>query len=231
MAGFRILVVDDEASLRELVRSYLLKEGFEVYLAGNGSEAIEGVRRHHPDVVVLDIMLPGMDGFQVLQEIRKESDVYVVMLTARSEEMDKVMGLTMGADDFLTKPFSPRELVARIRAIQRRSRSHSAPETPKSNRQLSFADLRIDPAGREVYIGTERVELTTLEFDLLMALVSYPGTVMTREQLIEKVWGYDFYGDDRVVDVHIKELRKKLRDTQPPQMIKTIRGVGYKFES
>lgn len=236
MPVFRVLVVDDEANLRELLRNYLAKEGFVVHLAGDGPEAIAGIRQYHPDVVILDVMLPHMDGYQVLQEIRKESDVYVLMLTARSEEMDKVMGLTMGADDFLTKPFSPRELVARIRALQRRSRAPLTPEASKGkdergvSRELCFENLRIDPARREVNVGPERVELTALEFDLLLALASYPGIVLTREQLIEKVWGYDFYGDERVVDVHVKELRKKLYDTQPPRLIKTIRGVGYKLE-
>lgn len=235
--AFGVLVVDDEANLRELVRNYLVREGFAVYLAENGPEAIESVRRYRPDVVVLDIMLPGMDGYQVLQEIRKESDVYVLMLTARSEEIDKVMGLTMGADDFLSKPFSPRELVARIRALQRRSRTATLSENAKADkagrdtsRELVFDGLQIDPAGREVRVDGERVELTALEFDLLLALASYPGVVLTREQLIEKVWGYDFYGDERVVDVHIKELRRKLRDSQPPRLIKTLRGVGYKLE-
>lgn len=222
----KVLVVDDEESIVDLVRSYLSKEGFQVQVAMDGPTGLAKARAFRPDVVVLDIMLPGLDGIEVLRQLRSESPVYVVMLTAKSEEADKVVGLSVGADDYVTKPFSPRELVARIRAILRRGRGAG----PEQARVLTSRHLRIDPARREVYKHDEPVELTTLEFDLLFTLASYPGHVLTREQLLERVWGADYFGDDRVVDAHIKKLRQKLGDdASQPQFIQTVRGVGYKF--
>jgi two-component system alkaline phosphatase synthesis response regulator PhoP len=222
----KILVVDDEEGIVDLLTSYLTKEGFQVEAAGDGPAALAKARTFRPDVVVLDIMLPGLDGVEVLRQLRAESPVYVIMLTAKAEEADKVVGLSIGADDYVTKPFSPRELTARIRAILRRGRSAAGEQL----RILVFRQLRVDPARREVWRDDEPVELTTLEFDLLHALASYPGHVLSREQLLERVWGADYFGDDRIVDAHIKKLRHKLGDDAiEPRFIQTVRGVGYKF--
>ncbi|MBK8138400.1 MAG: response regulator transcription factor [Anaerolineae bacterium] len=221
-----ILVIDDEDSILNVVEAYLKSDGNTVYLARNGLDGLAVFRRYHPDLVILDIMLPKMDGFEVLQQIRRESDVYVMLLTARSEEFDRVMGLTIGADDYLTKPFSPRELAARVKAILRRGR------IPAQNEQqtLHFRRLKIDLQRYEVHRDGEPVDLTALEFKLLSTLATYPQMVLTRQQLLERVWGYDFYGEVRVVDVHIGHVRQKL-ETNPsdPQLIMTVRGVGYKF--
>jgi two-component system alkaline phosphatase synthesis response regulator PhoP len=225
MAIARVLIVEDDDSIVALVRSYLTKEGFQVEAAADGPGGLAKARIFRPDVVVLDIMLPGLDGIEVLRHLRQESSVYVVLLTAKAEETDKVIGLSLGADDYVTKPFSPRELVARIRAILRRRRGGE--EQP---RPLVFRHLRIDPIRREVWKDEQPVELSTLEFNLLHALASYPGHVLTREQLIQRVWGPDYFGDERVVDVHIKTLRRKLGDhASRPRFISTVRGVGYKF--
>ena len=221
-----ILVVDDEASIRKLVEAYLRAEGFEITTAEDGEQALARFRRHQPELVVLDIMLPKLDGLEVLQHIRRESDAYVLLLTARSEEEDRVIGLTVGADDYLTKPFSPRELVARVKAILRRGRAAHE----KRGRVLNFRHIRIDERRHEVWRGEERVELTALEFKLLQALARYPGMVFSREKLLEQVWGYDFYGEARVVDVHIGHIRQKIEpDPSRPRIIQTVRGVGYKF--
>ena len=219
-----ILVIDDESPIRNIVEAYLKAEGNIVYLAEDGVEGLALFRRYQPDLVILDIMLPGMDGLEVLQHIRRESQVYVLMLTAKSEEMDRVVGLTVGADDYLTKPFSPRELVARVKAILRRGRSSEDIQV------LMFKHLRIDSQRHEVYCDGTQIELTALEFKLLKLLASYAGMVLSREQLLQQVWGYDFYGDDRVVDVHIGHIRQKLEaDPADPQFILTVRGIGYKF--
>jgi len=221
-----ILVVDDERKIRQLVRAYLEKDGFSVLEAATGREAIESVRVHQPDLVVLDIMLPGLDGIEALREIRTFSDVYVVMLTARAEEVDKLIGLSVGADDYLAKPFSPRELLARVKAVLRRDRGGGKPDATR----MDFGDLRIDQDRREVTKGGRIVDLTALEFDLLAALASEPGRVFSRRQLLERVWGWDFFGDERVVDVHIRNLRRALADdASQPAIVGTARGVGYKF--
>ena len=226
MASAKVLVIDDDESIVDLLRAYLAQEGFQVDVARDGVAGLAKARRFQPDVVVLDIMLPGLDGLEVLRRLRSESSAYVVMLTAKAEETDKVVGLSVGADDYLTKPFSPRELAARIRAMLRRGRG-SEPDVPS----LIFRSVRIDRGRREVWKGDTRVELTTLEFDLLYALASYPGRVLTRDQLIARVWGPDYFGDDRVVDVHVKELRRKLEDDPAhPRFIKTVRRIGYRFE-
>ncbi|MGI9645985.1 MAG: response regulator transcription factor [Ilumatobacteraceae bacterium] len=223
VAGERILVVDDESGIRDLVKSYLRDEGFVVDEAAHGEEALERFRRAPADLVVLDVRLPGIDGYEVLRELRRSSAVYVIMLTARSEETDKLVGLELGADDYLTKPFSPRELVARVKAVLRRRRDDEATE-------MTFDGLAVDEARREVWVGGDLVELTTLEFDLLAALAAAPGRVFTRGQLIERVWGWDFYGDDRLVDVHIRNLRRALGDAaDAPRFVGTVRGVGYKL--
>lgn len=220
-----ILVIDDEDSILNLVEAYLIREGNTVHLARNGLDGLAAFRRYHPDLVILDIMLPEMDGLEVLRQIRRESDVYVMLLTAKSEEFDRVMGLTVGADDYLTKPFSPRELAARVKAILRRGRSTANEQQP-----LSFKHLRIDTQRYEVQRDGLPIELTALEFKLLSTLASYAQMVLTRQQLLERVWGYDFYGEERVVDVHIGHVRQKIEpDPSDPQFILTVRGVGYKF--
>jgi len=221
-----VLVVDDEEKIRTLVTSYLRSEGYDVMAVDNGAAAVDMVRRHHPDLVVLDIRMPGLDGIEALREIRTFSDVYVIMLTARAEETDKLIGLSVGADDYLTKPFSPRELVARIKAVLRRSRARHEP----SDEVLIFPGLRIDRSRREVTVDEDQLSVTTLEFDLLAALASQPGRVFSRNQLLEAVWGWDYVGDDRVVDVHIRNLRRALSDSaNEPRFVGTVRGVGYRF--
>lgn len=227
MSAPKILIVDDEKSIRNLVRSYLEAEGFEVLEAENGTEAIRLMRVSTPDLVVLDVGMPVLDGIEALREIRTFSDVYVVMLTARSEEVDKLIGLSVGADDYLTKPFSPRELIARIKAVLRRQRG--TPTSLDADR-LAFTDLTIDLGRREVRVADALADLTTLEFDLLAALAAQPGRVFSRRQLIEAIWGWDYFGDERVVDVHIRKLRRALSDDAgEPTIIGTVRGVGYKF--
>lgn len=223
----RILIVDDEANIVQTVRAYLEREGYAVQSASDGSAALKLADVFQPDLIVLDIMLPGIDGLEVLRQLRQTSDVYVLLLTARADETDKIVGLTVGADDYLTKPFSPRELVARIKAILRRGRGNEPVE-----RALVVGALRIDPESRQVWKGSQLIDLTTIEFDILHALARHPGRVLSREQLIEQVWGYDYYGDERVVDVHIGRLRKKLADdASDPEIIVTVRGVGYRLEA
>jgi len=231
MQSTTILVVDDEAPILDLIASYLRADGFIVHTAQDGPTALAQARAVRPDLVVLDVMLPGMDGLEVCRRIQQEFDVYVLMLTARAEEIDKIVGLSVGADDYLTKPFSPRELVVRVKAILRRSRgvgarAPRAPERPA----LRFDDLLIDPEAREVWHDSSQIELTPREFDLLYALAEQPGRVFNRDQLLERVWGHDFAGIDRVVDVHIGLLRRKLEDDPAnPALIQTVRGIGYKF--
>lgn len=221
-----ILVVDDEDSILNVVEAYLKADGNTVYVARDGVQGLATFRRYTPELVILDIMLPQMDGLEVLQHIRRESDVYVLMLTAKSEEFDRVMGLTVGADDYLTKPFSPRELAARVKAILRRGRGAAQDE----RQVFIFQHLKIDTQRYEVWRNGDPIDLTTLEFKLLAALAAYAGMVLSREQLLEQVWGYDFYGEVRVVDVHIGHIRQKLEaNPAEPLFIVTVRGVGYKF--
>jgi two-component system alkaline phosphatase synthesis response regulator PhoP len=220
----KILVIDDEQSIIELVAAYLRQEGYDVYTAMDGPTGLKAARAHKPDLIVLDVMLPGMDGIELLTHLRRESDVYVIMLTAKSEETDKIVGLSVGADDYLTKPFSPRELVARVKAALRRLRIGGGVAEATT---LAFRHVRIDAGRRQVWMDDEPVELTTIEFDLLKTLAEHQGLVLSREQLLEKVWGYDFYGEERVVDVHIGHIRQKLGDDA---FIATVRGVGYRFE-
>ena len=223
MSTAKILLVDDEQSIVNLATAYLRKEGYEVYTAMDGPSALKAARAFKPDLIVLDIMLPGMDGLEVLSHLRRESDVYVILLTARSEEADKVIGLSVGADDYLTKPFSPRELVARIKAALRRLRTGAG--LPGAE-MLAFEHVRIDTGSRQVWLNDKPVELTTIEFDLLKTLAEHRGRVLSREQLLEKVWGFDYYGEIRVVDVHVGHIRQKLGE----EFITTVRGVGYRFE-
>lgn len=225
-----VLVVDDEPPLRDLVRDYLAREGFRVVTAADGLTAVEMARAHQPDIVVLDLMLPGIDGLEVCRRLRTFSDAYVIMLTARAEEVDRVVGLEVGADDYLTKPFSPRELVARVRAMLRRPRQGNLAEQVESDAPQRFGDLVIDRLRHVVTVADVVVGLTPLEFSLLTALATHPGRVYTRDQLLEQVWGGDYFGDDHVVDVHIGNLRKKLGDeAATPRHIETVRGVGYRF--
>lgn len=223
-----VLVVDDEPNLVDLVRGYLHAEGFEVLVADDGPAALDLARSRLPEVVVLDVMLPGFDGIEVCRRLRQFSDAYVLMLTARAEELDKIVGLSVGADDYLTKPFSPRELVARVKALLRRPRTATgAADFEPPARQ--FGDLAIDEARHEVTCHGIAVPLTGREFALLVALAAHPGRVFTRSQLLDRVWGDAFY-DDHVVDVHIANLRKKLEDDPAhPRFVETVRGVGYRF--
>jgi DNA-binding response OmpR family regulator len=222
----RVLVVDDEPKIREVVVAHLEAEGFDVAQRASAEDAIAAVRSFDPDLVVLDVMLPGMDGIEALRRIRTFSDVYVVMLTAKAEEIDKLVGLSVGADDYMTKPFSPRELVARVRAVMRRGRDRGVDDAEK----LRFEGLEIDRARRVVIRAGQEIDLSALEFDLLAAMGESPGRVFTRRQLIDRVWGWDFFGDERVVDVHIRSLRSALGDdASDPSIIGTVRGVGYRF--
>lgn len=223
----RVLVVDDEATIRDIVRRYLTADGFDVVEAVDGEDALRQCEERAPDLVVLDVMMPGTNGLEVLRRLRATSEVYVILLTAKAEEVDKLVGLSVGADDYLTKPFSPRELVARVRAVLRRQRSTDA---SRGDEAMSFRGLVIDRARREVHRDGVPVELTALEFDLLAALAASPGRVYTRRQLLEHVWGWDFVGDERVVDVHVRNLRRALGDdASAPSVVATVRGVGYKF--
>jgi DNA-binding response OmpR family regulator len=222
----RVLVVDDEPHIRTVLRGYLQADGFEVTEAADGEAAMVEMRDHPPDLVLLDVMLPGIDGLEVLRRLRTFSDAYVILVTARAEEVDKLVGLGVGADDYVTKPFSAREVTARVKAVLRRDRGvRTGQDAP-----LRFAGLTIDMAGRVVEANGAPVMLSSLEFDLLAALAGAPGRVFSRAQLLERVWGYDFYGDERVVDVHIRSLRARLGDpAADPRLIATVRGAGYKF--
>jgi DNA-binding response OmpR family regulator len=217
-----ILVVDDELSIQELVKLYLEKEGFRVESAGSGKEALERIGVVKPSLVVLDIMLPDMNGFDVCRELRQKYDVPVLMLTARKDDIDKILGLEMGADDYLTKPFNPRELVARIRAVLRRSGSGRRP-----GKLIEAGNLRIDLARREVTVAGASVKLRTKEFELLAALAQNFGIVLTRERLLEMIWETDYYGETRTVDMHINHVRDRIAAADVE--IETVRGVGYKL--
>ena len=228
MSTIKILIIDDEQNIINLVTAYLQQEGYQVYTAMDGPGGLKAARAYKPDLIVLDVMLPGMDGIELLTHLRRESDVYIIMLTAKSEEIDKIVGLSVGADDYLTKPFSPRELVARIKAALRRYGQAGA---VTEGSILTFRNLKIDAAARQVWKDDRSIELTAIEFDLLYALAEHRGRVLSREQLLERVWGHDFYGEERVVDVHLGHIRKKIEsDPAHPEFIVTVRGVGYRFE-
>jgi two-component system alkaline phosphatase synthesis response regulator PhoP len=222
VAEAKILIIDDEESILNLVSSYLRPEGYEVYTASDGPSGLKAAQAYKPDLIVLDIMLPGMDGIELLSRLRRESDAYVIMLTAKSEETDKIVGLSVGADDYVTKPFSPRELVARIKAALRRIRSGRG---SLEGGVLAFEHMRIDNGSRQIWVDDQLVDLTATEFDLLRTLAEHRGMVMSREQLLEKIWGHEYYGELRVVDVHIGHIRQKLGG----RFIVTVRGVGYRF--
>jgi DNA-binding response OmpR family regulator len=225
MKSTKILVVDDEPKIRRIITSYLAEEGFDIAEASDGETALELIAGN-PDLVILDLGLPGIDGIEVLRQLRTRSDVPVMLVTARAEETDRLIGLSVGADDYVTKPFSPRELVLRVKAILRRTSSAST----ASEDVMQFDALTVDLGAHVVTVDGREPDLTALEFDLLVALASEPGRVLTRQQLIDHVWGWDFFGDERVVDVHIRNLRSKLGDDPTdPRFIATVRGVGYKF--
>ena len=222
----KILVVDDERNIVELVRLYMEKEGFETICAYTGDDAIAKFRAEKPDLIVLDLMLPGTDGWQVCREIRKTSQVPIIMLTAKSETFDKVLGLELGADDYMTKPFEAKELIARVKAVLRRS---GAQETA-STKEVTFKNLSVNIENYELHISGNQVDAPPKEIELLFFLASNPNRVYTREQLLEEVWGFDYFGDSRTVDVHIKRLREKLEGAEADWQLKTVWGVGYKFE-
>jgi len=221
----KILVVDDEPSITNLVSAYLKNEGYEVFVAADGNAGLKAMRVLRPDLIILDVMLPGMDGIELLSLLRRESEAYVIMLTARTEETDKIIGLSVGADDYMTKPFSPRELVARIKAALRRLKADTGSDG--ETRVFSFKHLSLDANAHRITVDEQPIELTAVEFDLLKALAENHGRVLTREQLLEKVWGGEYFGEIRVVDVHLGHIRRKLGRED---IIATVRGVGYRFE-
>ena len=228
MLKTKILLVDDDPNIRQLVNLYLEKEGFEVEMSDRGDAALARFKASPPDLMLLDVMLPGMDGWQVLREARKASNVPIIMLTAKDETFDKVLGLELGADDYIAKPFDMKELVARIKAVIRR---YQAPEAPEGSRELVFPGLTVNIGQYAVTFLGKELEMPPKELELLYFLASHPNQVFTREQLLEQVWGYDYFGDSRTVDVHVKRLREKLGEgEQMGWQIKTVWGVGYKFE-
>ena len=225
MAKSRILIIDDDENICKIIKLYLEKEGFEPVMAFDGKSGLENFMIQPPELVLLDIMMPDMDGMQVIKELRKESNIPVIMLTAKGETFDKVLALELGADDYIVKPFDPKELVARIKAVIRRSENSGSEEE-----SLKFENLEISLSTYTVDYCGNRLELPPKELELLYFLASHPNKVFTREQLLQKVWEFDFYGDSRTVDVHIKRLREKLTGEDHPWQIKTVWGVGYKFE-
>ncbi|MGR6835639.1 response regulator [Syntrophomonas erecta] len=232
MKTARVLVVDDEAYIVELVKFNLEKEGYKVLVAGDGLSALEMVKKERPDLVLLDIMLPKIDGLEVCRTLKQDDEyntIPIIMLTAKGEEIDTVLGLEMGADDYIKKPFSPREMVARVKARLRALRILEA-EKAVGEKAYVIKDLIVVPEKYEAFLEEEKLELTPKEFELLSLMVAHPGKVFTREVLLEKVWGYEYSGDTRTVDVHIRHLRQKLRDDSNfPEYIETVRGVGYRF--
>jgi two-component system alkaline phosphatase synthesis response regulator PhoP len=224
MAGKRVLVVDDDAKTVELVKLYLKRDGYRVLTAYDGIEALRLAREGHPDLIVLDLMLPGIDGLEICRTLRTESDVPVIMLTAKTTDQDKLVGLDLGADDYVTKPFSPRELAARVRAVLRRLPGERGPD------QIKHGELTVNFLKHEAFLSGKPLNLTTVEFKLLAALVKEPGRVFSRAQLIENALGHDFEGFDRTIDVHILNLRRKL-EPEPghPKYVKTVYGAGYKL--
>lgn len=224
-AQHRIMVVDDDPNICQLIRLYLEKEGYQVEHCLDGISCIESFRSSPPNLIILDIMLPGMDGWEVCREIRKVSDIPIIMLTAKGETFDKVLGLELGADDYIVKPFDPKELIARVKAVLRRSRAIGIRE-----KVVSYPNLTVDIGNYTVEYHGKTIELPPKELELLYFLASHPNKVFTREQLLDRVWGYDYYGDTRTVDVHIKRLREKFADDTDTWRIKTVWGVGYKFE-
>ena len=226
MEGKKILIVDDEKNIRNVIKEYAKFDGFETFEAEDGMQAVEMVKNQDFDIIIMDVMMPKLDGYSACKEIRKIKQIPVIMLSARGEEYDKLFGFELGVDDYVTKPFSPKELLARIRAVMKRS---AAPAPAGDNNVLKFEGLEINMSGREVFVDGKPVSLTPKEYDLLFYLVRNKGIALSREKLLEEVWGYDFYGDDRTVDTHIKMLRNSLGDYR--KFIVTLRGMGYKFDA
>jgi two-component system alkaline phosphatase synthesis response regulator PhoP len=231
MAQVTILVVDDEPNIIELARMYLEQDGFAIITAGDGQTALERIEKDQPALVVLDLMLPEVDGWEVCKQTRARSDIPIIMLTARDDDIDKIVGLELGADDYMTKPFNPRELVARVKAILRRTMPHEAGAPPEgtTGKPVRVGDLLIDPARREATAAGQHCALRAKEFDLLHTLAEHEGLVLSREQLLELVWGFDFYGQTRTVDVHVAHLRSKLAKAGSGVRIETVWSVGYKL--
>jgi len=226
MEGKKILIVDDEKNIRNVIKEYAQFDGFETFEAEDGMEAVEMCRAQDFDLIIMDIMMPKLDGYSAVREIRKTKQIPVIMLSARGEEYDKLFGFELGVDDYVTKPFSPKELLARIRAVMKRS---AAPVPADDTNTLKYEGLEINMSGREVFVDGKPAALTPKEYDLLFYLVRNKGIALSREKLLEEVWGYDFYGDDRTVDTHIKMLRNSLGDYR--KFIVTLRGMGYKFDA
>lgn len=224
---YKILIVDDDENICELLRLYLEKNGFETLVANDGRQAVDFAEKYSPDLVLLDIMLPELDGWQVCREIRKFSEVPIIMLTAKSETFDKILGLELGADDYVTKPFDTKEIIARIKAVLRRSN-----DSDKQNKveEVRFDKLKINLTNYELEVNGKRIDTPPKELELIYHLASNPNRVYTRDQLLDEVWGFDYYGDSRTVDVHVKRLREKLEDISEEWSLKTVWGVGYKFE-
>ncbi len=226
MSANKILIVDDDSNIVELIRLYLEKEGYDTVTASNGKQALEKFSSDAPSLIVLDVMMPEMDGWQVCREVRKTSDVPIIMLTAKGETFDKVLGLELGADDYMVKPFETKELIARIKAVMRRFESKET----EAAKEIVYPHLSVNLSNYELKINGSLVEIPPKELELLYFLASNPNRVYTREQLLEEVWGFDYFGDSRTVDVHIKRLREKLEGIDANWQLKTVWGVGYKFE-
>ncbi len=227
----KVLVVEDDAAIREALTYNLTREGYEVESVGDGAAALAAARTHTPDVLILDLMLPGMDGFEVTRALRKDNNVPILMLTARDDEIDRVLGLEMGADDYLTKPFSMRELLARVKAMLRRVEMEHSAAAPSAGENVASGNLIIDKTRHEVRLDGSVLDLKPKEFELLLFLMQNRGRAYTREQLLEQVWGWEFSGGSRTVDVHVRWLRSRIEaDAENPQRIITVRGVGYRFE-
>lgn len=224
MAGELILIADDEANIYELVKMYLQKDGFKVAIATNGLEALNQIKTVSPDLLILDVMMPEMDGWEVCRRVRADSSLPILMLTAKEDVIDKIIGLELGADDYLSKPFEPRELLARVKAILRRTTAVPNPAPPQIRR---LGNVVIDPASRDVLVAEKKIELRTKEFDLLLTLADHVNKVLSRDQLLDLVWGYEFYGQTRTVDVHVAHLRDKLEGSNIA--IDTVWGMGYKL--
>ncbi|NBK79830.1 DNA-binding response regulator [bacterium D16-76] len=228
MATGKILIVDDDTNICELLRLYIAKEGFEASIANDGETALKMFDSVSPDLILLDIMLPGLDGWQVCRELRKKSSVPIIMLTAKGEVFDKVLGLELGADDYVVKPFETKEVVARINAVLRRSVRNSGRQD--DSKEVSYENLTINLTNYELRVKGQQVDTPPKEMELIYHLASNPNRVFTRDQLLDEVWGFDYYGDSRTVDVHVKRLREKLEGVSDKWALKTVWGVGYKFE-
>ena len=228
MTNAKILVADDDRNICELLRMYLEKEGYTVVLAGNGEEALSKFDEENPDIILLDVMMPRLDGWQVCRELRKKSECPIIMITAKGETFDKVLGLELGADDYVVKPFEPKEIVARVKAVLRRTGKASA---ENDNKEVNYDKLTVNMTKYELKVDGKVVDTPPKELELLFHLASNPNRVYTRDQLLDEVWGFEYYGDSRTVDVHIKRLREKLEGVSEKWTLKTVWGVGYKFET